>query len=200
MIHKFNSPFIFTMKIKNHLDIKKHLTPIISAHYESNKDKQQSKWGKSQTITNHYNQDWSAYRQSDIDDIVWQPVNQMFEELSSTKQLLDGVPKQSKLLSLWWNTYEPNSYAPPHDHRGYDFSAVYFLHLDEPNTLCFQPYSFDSIFPSVSTDVVFTDDITEEGSIVIFPAHLLHYVNPCKKIRRTISFNIQCDLDGSRFD
>ena len=80
-----------------------------------------------------------------------------------------------------------------------DLSGAYFLHMDEPNTLCFQPYSFDGFFPSSSSDYLSTSDITEEGYVAIFPAHLLHYVNPCKSQRVTISFNLLCDTVGNRF-
>lgn len=199
MIHTFNAPFVFTTKVTNHADIKQHLLPHILSYYNQNKNKQQCKWGTSQTITNHYDQDWSVYRQSDITDIIWNPFNQMLEELSTTNQFISGPPKQSKLSSLWWNIYSPNSFAPPHDHRGYDFSGAYFLHLTEPNTLCFQPYSFDGFFPTSSNDYLQTNTITEEGYVAIFPAYLLHYVNPCESQRVTISFNILSDTIGNRF-
>ncbi len=188
MLYRFKSPFVYTQKVNNHEFIKAQLMPHILSFYTQHKDDPDYHWADSQTINNHHQQDLSVFTEQMYKDIVWDPVDAMLIELNQTPS-----PARSHIAGMWWNIYPAGSFAQVHDHRGYDLSGAYFLHMNEPNTLMFEPQCNDGFFP-FTYDILATHDITQEGYVAIFPSSLKHYVNPCKEMRVTISFNLSCDV------
>ena len=96
---------------------------------------------------------------------------------------LDEFHKQNdfKLNSLWGMVYEKGDHAIEHNHLPSFYSFVY----------CVKSSNFSSplIFKASSTYIKM-----EEGKLIFFPSHLIHYV-PLQKYddkRITISGNILC--------
>lgn len=100
-------------------------------------------------------------------------------------------PIDSKLSAIWFNIYEEGSFQEVHVHNGnsVSFSGIYLMELNEPNTTTFTVN--DEI--SYLNGRISTADI-EEGSVILFPSTLEHYVNPSKFDRTTIAFNIQSEF------
>lgn len=184
MLHKFRSPFVYIQKVKNHEFFKSQLVSHILEFYNKNQNDSKYFWGNSQTVNNHYHQDKSIFTDEMYNNIIWNPIDNMFRELKDYP-----IPSKSYLSGIWWNIYPPGSFAESHNHQGNDLSGVYFLHLTEPNTLIFEPPCNDGFF-QLTYETLNTKDITEEGDVVIFPSSLRHHVNPCQNLRIGISFNI----------
>jgi uncharacterized protein (TIGR02466 family) len=182
-------PFIFVTTIQNHESIKAQLMPDILSFYHEHKDDEQQHWNKIPVVTNYNHQSVDCFTDEIKQDLIWNSLDLMFHEMNGHYP----IPSQIHLTSIWWNVYTSGSYANSHDHRGYDLSGVYFLHMNEPNTLVFEPDSSDSFFPW-TTETFYTNDKTTEGSLVLFPSSMKHYVTPVSEMRITISFNLICNL------
>ena len=73
-----------------------------------------------------------------------------------------------------------------HEHTGAgDFSGIYLLELNETNKTHFYCSGGNTAMKLLAN----TRNIPE-GSIILFPSHLLHYVTPCEAERATVSCNI----------
>ena len=181
MLKTFNAPFIFWTKVPNHKEIKDYLFPQIKNLYYKNKKDYTIHW-KSYVYTsfNHLNdfikEDWI------IKSILWEPLDKMFSEIELTLS-----PCESHLKQIWWNYYPEGGYQEAHTHEGTctTFSAVYLLDINEENNTVFTDLSQMFYLQKEHH----TEDI-KEGSVIIFPSNLLHYVIPSKKERCTISYNI----------
>jgi len=195
MTIQFTKPqFFYHQKVENHDLIKCALLPHILSYYHTHQKDSNYTWGITQTVSssNHENEDdlyilKEVITDSMYKDIIWNPLDNMMKELHENTY---NVPQESFLSSLWWNVYPAGSFAQPHTHRGHDLSGVYFLHMNERNTLMFQPASQDNLF--AFTDRVYDTEHIPEGHVILFPSMLQHYVNPCKEMRVSISFNIRC--------
>jgi len=186
-------PFLFTTQIESHEYIKATLMPHVLSFYHEHKDDENYYWGKINVVNNHHHQSVSLFTNQILTDLIWNPLDLMIKEMNGCYP----VPAQSHLAGIWWNIYPAGSYAQVHDHRGYDLSGVYFMHMNEPNSLVFQPESQDSFFPFTS-DTLYTDKITKEGTLVLFPAGMKHYVTPVSEMRISISFNLICDISTDK--
>lgn len=182
-------PFLYTQQIENHEYIKAQLMPHILSFYQEHKDDEDYHWGNINVVNNHRHQSVELFTNQILNDLIWNPTDNMIEEMNGHYP----IPARSHLAGIWWNIYPAGSYAQVHDHRGYDLSGVYFMHMNEPNTLVFQPDSNDSFFPWTA-DTLYTDKMTQEGSLVLFPSGLKHYVTPVSEMRISISFNLICDI------
>jgi hypothetical protein len=99
--------------------------------------------------------------------------------------------KKVVVRHIWYNHYEAGGHHEPHSHIGFGLAGVYFLQLDEPNTLRF--HSPTAAISKLVNDTVSAEFLTE-GDIVLFPSHMLHYVQPAQKPRTTISFNLDLQM------
>jgi len=189
-LHTFRSPFVYTHTVNNHEFLKAELMPSILSQYTQNKTNDDYRWARTNTINNHHAQDLSLFTPQILKDMIWNPLDAMFDDMKS----FYSIPYKSHLAGIWWNVYTAGSTAQVHDHRGYDLSGVYLLHMNEPNTLTFQPECYDGFFP-FTYDILYTDSITQEGTVLFFPSAMKHYVNPCTEMRVSISFNLICDVN-----
>lgn len=84
-----------------------------------------------------------------------------------------------KINSLWGMVYQKGEHANPHDHLPSYFSFVYFVKVSDKSS--------PLIFKASSTYIK-----PENGQLVLFPAHLFHYVPEQKydEERITIAGNI----------
>jgi hypothetical protein len=186
MIKNFRSPFLFHRNVPNHKRIKEDVLPKIKSELE-NKEKYHNvgSWNAEVYTSFNYRLDF-LHDPKFIDSVIWDSMDQMVGELLDDKSLTT-YPKSSNCKSIWFNYYEPGGFQEVHDHLGesVSFSGIYLLHVEEPNTTFFyNPNSNSYLAHTINTKDY------EEGSVLIFPSSLLHYVNPVKDHRYTISFNI----------
>lgn len=184
MIETFKPPFIFWTEIPNHKQIKEKYLPQIKKSFEENKeDMRVARWNcedsySSIDVSTPYLRDNEF-----VDSVIWNPLDEMLSEVD-----LCMYPSDSELSNIWFNYYVKGGYQEVHIHDGSNFpsfSGIYLMDVNEPNTTGF--IVMDQIHYLNST--VLTKDI-KEGSVILFPSNLPHYVNPVKDNRYTVSFNI----------
>lgn len=180
MIEFFQPQFVFYSATNNHKQNKNYILDHLNKQ-----DAYRSNVGNA--ITTNGSFDLSPFTPDILNDIVWSPLDLMFNELQPPYQ-----PVNSKLQSIWWNYYQPGEYTEPHKHVDADFSGIYLLHLDEPNTTSF--YSNGNSGPSpLFEQYIHTNHLTE-GHVIIFPSRLLHYTKPSIKERYVVVFNITTEV------
>lgn len=198
----FPTNFVSYAEVENHQEIKDALLPRILHYSEVYKDKPEYRWnmstGSNMVTTYGTGADkdiTTIILQNYIRNIVWDPFKEVVDYAGVTKFSDAGV------TNLWWNRYNPGDYGELHSHSNGapgtpNYSGVYFLDLQEKNTLEFYSPFLSSSHPINSTlHYMNTDDVTE-GMVCIFPATLSHQVKPVTKRRITISFNIACRFSG----
>lgn len=126
MLYEFDNPFVFWTKVENHEEIKQYLIP----HILDTPEEKVSRYCGSRT--SYFHQQYNFFNKKIIEDIVWKPYEQMLDEKNITER-----PPQFKLNSLWFNDYEPGGSTFTHKHCTADWSGIYLLHLEEPNTTVF---------------------------------------------------------------
>jgi hypothetical protein len=201
MIELFPGPFVFHTQVDNHKDLKEKFLPIINRVVEDKRELLKNHWrcdcktslGKEERLDNFL---------SDFDlvkSIVWDPLNQMISEFKTkdgglSSQGLNYEPSESSLQTIWFNQYDRGQYQEAHDHLGgtyqnnnSTFSGIYLLELTEPNGTTF----IDKVGVPHDNFNFYTDHI-HEGSVLIFPSSLFHYVSPVKNRKTSISFNVFC--------
>ena len=209
MIELFPGPFVFHTQISNHGELKKKFLPQINRLI---KDKSEllgpNNW-KCDCKTSFFEKEYSKSLLNDIElvkSIVWDPLDQMLSEARDmdgglcTQQIKYG-PSESSLGDLWFNQYDKGQFQEPHDHAGgtyknvsSTFSGIYLLELNETNTTTFMA----KVGNPHSSFQLLTNHITE-GSVIIFPSSLTHYVSPVKTRKTSISFNIYSSCDNTLY-
>jgi hypothetical protein len=187
MIHNFESPFVAWYPVKNHQQLKRKYLSTIHQHRDEIKDLPEaySDYGHS-SYKERFAENNPLVQSELIKSIVWEPFDYLLQE----KQFSIN-PKKSHLKDIWWNYYYPNSFARPHRHYNSDFSGIYILKLDEPNTTEFARITDEG--PSELMHTKFSTEEISEGNVMIFPSQLLHYAHPCRKNRVVIVWNIICE-------
>jgi hypothetical protein len=175
MIHFFQPQFVFHTQTQNHSKNKQHILNHLNFECSSKSD-------MGNAITTNGKNDLSCYTPEILNDIIWNPFDQMIQELQCFS------PAESRLHSIWWNYYQAGEYTEPHKHVDADFSGIYLLHLEEPNTTVFYQNGDSSSIP-LFDEYYHTQHMTE-GTTIIFPSRLLHYANPSLKERYVVVFNI----------
>ena len=194
----FPTNFVSFREVENHAEIKAEILPLILHYAEKYKNKQEYLWdvqSNSKMITT-----FNSGVDSDIAHIIlekyirnlaWDP----FREVVDYAGVMGF--NDAGITNLWWNYYNPGDYGELHCHSNGspgtpNYSAVYFLDLQEENTLEFYSPFLSSSHPiKGTTHYMHTKDITE-GMVCIFPSTLLHQVKPVTKRRITLSYNISC--------
>lgn len=201
----FPTNFVSYSKVEKHDEIKDEILPRILHYAQRHKDSFSHKWDeitKSKVITTYrtgIDKDIAAIiLDKYIKYMVWDPFKEVVD--------FAGVRKfdDAGVTSCWWNVYNTGDYADMHTHSAGvkgnpNYSGVYFLDMDEENTLEFVSPVLSSTHPIDSTFHTMTTGGYEdpshnigEGMVCIFPSSLMHHVKPCAKRRVTISFNIAC--------
>jgi len=184
MIYEFDSPFVYWKSVNNHQTIKDTLIPIIKSISEND--------GATVTVdgstTTYYHQQYPYIDQEMLADIVYDPVKQMIEEREFDK------PQQFEIDSFWWNNYQSGGKTRVHKHSRGDWSGIYLLHLEEPNTTTF----FAQYGEAPNTgfmDQTKTMDEVGEGYVMLFPSFLQHCAQPSVNNRIIVSFDVICHYD-----
>ena len=184
MIHEFNAPFVFWTKVNNHKKIKDTLVPIIKTI--SNNDN--STVTVDGSTTTYYHQTYSYFTSDMIDDIILKPIEQMHTEKNLNR------PLRFHLDALWWNNYTSGGRTKVHKHQHADWSGIYLLHLEEPNTTTF--YSQYGEAPNIGyMNQHKVMDNAVEGDVMIFPSFMQHCANACTKNRIIVSFDVISEFE-----
>ena len=182
------APFIFYCGVPNHTDIKSKYYSRLKHILSHSNDTTVKNWNCKVKTT--FNIEVDCLRDKYFQDsIVWKPLDQMLEEVD-----LYLYPKRSFVKDIWANLYECGEFQEVHDHVGTaknSFSGIYIIDQKGDNKTSFIYNNYGILDNQVHTKDM--DDI-KEGTVIIFPSNLLHYVNPVEDERCTISFNIRCDF------
>ncbi len=180
-----NTQFVFCEKNLNHLKCKQQM--INEIIFDIQRLKKISKkfndyYSEFKTYTNYHSVSDSLVNYQDLCKNLIYP---SLDKLICNCNL--NCPKESTVNTIWYNYYESFGEHKIHSHPHSDISGIYILELSgEKNNTVFYPNNHNCEF---FTDVIHTEDV-DEGSLLLFPSHLLHQVTPCKKPKITISFNI----------
>jgi hypothetical protein len=186
MIYDFDNPFVFWTKVNNHEEIKEYLMPHILNTPDEKVNYQDG------SRTSYFHQQYNYFNKDVIEEIVWKPFEQMFQEKD-----LGEKPPQFRINSLWFNDYKPGGRTFTHKHNTADWSGIYLLHLEEPNTTVF--YSAYGEAPnSTYMNKYKVMDMVPEGYVMLFPSFMLHAAGPCTKQRISIAFDIACDYHSNK--
>jgi len=188
-VYNFPSKFLFQTKVENHKELKNQLfDKIIDLSKKNEKEyKQNHDTWDCKVLTSFFDPDSAVIfnENPDLYDAIWKA----FDEMLGNVILNSKVPK-SKLNRIWFNLYKKGYNQEVHQHCGSDFSGVYILHCTEPNKTVF--YSNEN--HRLLNKTLKTEDV-EEGTILLFPSHLSHYVNEIQdELRVTVAFNITCEV------
>lgn len=187
----FPMPFVWWTKIENHQEIKQKYMPLVNQDYELNRQTYKLKSLWSCSVTSSFFSDsliLSIFDNYFINTIVWNTIDKMFEEMNEKIYL--PIPFNSELKHIWYNRYETGDWQEIHDHASekISFSGIYLIDINEENSTTFYNNKTMNCFDLQCK--AFSTPHIEEGSVIWFPSELEHYVNPVKKERTTISFNI----------
>ena len=197
----FPYDFVSYFPVVNHKQIKAEILPHILHSVEYNEGKNEYKWDidSGSNMVTTYRTDlekaiFDLVAEKYVKHIVWDPFDFAYRSTASRKI------RDARLLNCWWNYYHPGDYSELHIHSNCQdnephYSGVYFLDMDEPNTLEFVSKHQVSTHPGGMMFHHGRAEHATEGSVVIFPSSLMHHVRPVKKRRITLSFNIWCDFD-----
>lgn len=103
--------------------------------------------------------------------------------------------KKLYITDSWVVNYKKHDYQVAHHHGKSMYTGILYLDLDKKHESAtyIAPWSDE-----ISGQTKLSKVECEEGTLIIFPGHLLHYVNPntIDKVRRVISFDLDCDVDN----
>lgn len=188
---QFPAKFIYIHKVENHQEVKSKILPIIESDLVENKEKYFNDFGTwdCKVYTSFFDADKGMdilNMVPEIQNAIWTALDKMLEKVQ-----LNSYPKQSHISLFWWNYYSKGHSQEVHQHCGTDFSGIYILKSTDKNKTAF--YSAEN--HRLLNKTILTDEV-EEGSIILFPSHLPHYVNPIEdeQGRITVAFNITCEI------
>lgn len=202
MHHIFPTKFVYWEKIPNHNQIKEKYLNFVKIDSDKNgslyRENIEKKWN-CRCLSSYFAENSLPDELNNVDfikSIVWKPMDNMFDELKKTLNI--PIPKSSNICEIWFNRYKEGEWQEVHDHithtsirKEYSvYSGIYIMELNEKNTTTFLDKNSIRSWGKKTESHNFTTKHIEEGSVIIFPSELLHYVNPCVGERTTISFNI----------
>jgi hypothetical protein len=185
MIYEFPAEFFFWTTVENHQKHKEKYVPMFREQMEKAHRADLNGSG----LTTHGENNFSYFDQEFVENVIWKPYHQMLSEY----KMPNFTITDSSVSTIWWNHYEPGEYCAPHRHYRADFTGIYILEMDEPNTTCFMPSNNSSnTFPIF--DGIQRSKEVKEGDVLIFPGRLLHWTNPCQKERWTVIFDLNAKV------
>lgn len=147
-----------------------------------------------------------------VKDVVWDTIDMGLEHLEVERGIEPFRPQQSLVSEAWFNVYEKDDFQELHAHiaqpvsennkiYGSSFSLVYILsdNTKKGNPLVFKKRVLRSNFcGKVDYHEFETANVPEikEGTVLLFPACLNHYVKPITESGRiTIVYNVRSTWD-----
>lgn len=192
MLDLFPARFVYCQSIQNHIHYKKKYLSKIRNDLQQNKFlyDSRSNW-KCNTTSSFFGNKKKNIQMFDDEfyqDIIWNQLKKLKKELENSIALYK-FPELLELKEIWYNIYEKGTYQEYHDHKGSNFSGVYFIDLNEENKTIFKQEDLTAI--SNNKYYLYDTKYVKEGDVIIFPSDLLHCVEPCETDRITISFNLK---------
>jgi len=185
---KLRTPFIFYCDVPNHEEIKDIYYSLILEVFKKNNDLLPGGWNCKVKTTHQYELPF-LYEKLFQDSIVWNPLDKMLDTVD-----LARWPTKSFIGGIWANFYTDGAFQEVHDHVGSPgssiFSGIYIIDQKGENKTSFINNNFGILDSHVHT----RDMNIKEGTVIIFPSNLLHYVNPVEDERCTVSFNVKCEF------
>jgi len=185
----FPAPFVYHYNVPEHVQIKQELKPKLDAFYQKHHKEQMYKWKIDKSygtgVCTNFHETSSQikwYTNEHLKAIVWNSLDELLSKLKYRDS-------NFKLIRFWWNVYQKGDHAPLHNHGMFGISGVYLLHLNEPNKTVFFSKS-KTILENGSDICQYCTDDVPEGTVMLFPSSLSHYVEPAETARMTISFNV----------
>lgn len=201
----FPSNFVYWEKVANHEKIKEQLLPTI---LEKQKETEATPGGWQCKVNTSFGQNTEfnrfLFQEEIIKELIWNPMDNMYSQLGD----IIPIAEQSMLEDGWYSVYDnPVDHQEMHHHLSDRFgdggnyftsySAIYLLRLqEEKNSTVFYsrgPHTGMDPWKSISYNPA-DDNPIEEGTVFIFPSHLMHCVNPSPNSRITVSYNIASKL------
>ena len=212
MPHKqFPTTYVYWEKLKKHDELKKKYMPIIDKIEQTHPFDLTNPFSpleKSKYISILHPELNTFLENEDINTIIWNPIDNFIKDINSQYQCKINL-KESMLDHYWFCTFDKNDNQELHDQYDHikiidnieynpTFSGIYILNDDnESSSIVFrspqgEPFHNTKLCYEFNTGTI--DDIGE-GTVLIFPCHLLHRVRRIiKPGRRTIAFNIYSSL------
>lgn len=188
--HLFTAPFVFHYTVPEHQQLKQELKPKLELFYESHHQEKKYKWCNDTTLKtsvctnfNRASSDTLWYTQQHLQQIVWNPVDELFKRIKYSTQ-------KCKLKMFWWNVYQRGDSAPVHNHGSFGMSGIYLLELNEPNKTVFL-HNHRALLKHEQDLEYYETPHIPEGTVLLFPSSLNHHVEPAETTRMTISFNVE---------
>jgi hypothetical protein len=199
-VYYFPTNFVYWQQVKNHDKIKdilltqiekiKHLSVTGNIGLHAASTDYEHKFNKNKLLTD----------KNMIKDIVWDPLDDAIHLLNSRDNTNKIVFNESTISESWYTEYNEGGNFTLHNHVGTSidtFSMIYILKDENKNnTTVFREMTNDWISTSsnciseTSFDTSMVKDI-KEGSVLIFPSTLYHYVSSVKIPGRiTIAINL----------
>jgi len=206
----FPSKFIYWTQISDeiHENIKRELVPEVEEDSKKHGDNKPFSLGRATTNYSQENKN-GQFLIDDyyLDNIVWEPLEKMMKEYNNTK-VFPILLNKSIVSGSWYTLYDEDDSFGPHSHYNNNnitlsndneifrnsFSFIYILKDDnEKNQTVFMvddPSCMISPSNIIEYDTGDNESI-KEGTVIIFPSNLLHYVKNVKIPGRiTISYNL----------
>jgi hypothetical protein len=189
MIHTFTPEFYFHTSISNHTEHKSILLPKLEQDSRAYRDTSHGSGTTSSRLNNY-----DLFHTEFVEDVIWKPFNQMLTEFDDRFNKLKI--HSSKIIGIWWNHYQPYEVCNPHRHYGSDFTGIYLLHLEEPNSTKFLPTNNSANTYPLFDNIVGSEQC-KEGDVLIFPGKILHWTTPVSTTRWAVVFDFKVEVDTS---
>ena len=127
-----------------------------------------------------------------LTESIWSGYDQLLEEPFIANTYGSKRPSSST-FNIWYNIYEVGDYQEVHNHIGDKsdrYSFIYILHDESDTGVCFRSSNPNELNYSNISSIHSKKVGVEEGTLVLFPSFVDHYVLPATGSRVTISGNI----------
>ena len=189
-LFRFPGAFVWQYKLPNHGELKTRVLPKIIEEAEANSSNPDYKWSLSEPsslVTNYgpsSSNPFEIFTAEDIRHIALGSAQAMFD--SEETGWATFAPTYI-IKGFWWNRYTQGSTAPPHAHSA-GIAGVYLLEQAERCPLEFMDLNAHS--PDHENQTTYHWPEAEEGTVLLFPGSLTHWVRPTVGPRTTVSFNL----------
>ena len=197
MMYTFPADFMYWQTV----DTDKKYNNLLRSYVDQDRDQMDNPWSLCNALStfgiSELNQ--KLYDDDLLNEIVWRPFDRMLKKSGG------DIPRRSIIDAIWLNYYPSGSFQEVHNHSstgtrtidGNDYYALYsIVHIvkEDPDDrcLCFRkttPSAGNYPLRALAASTKHLDQYGE-GTTIIFPSHLDHYVLPCTHSRITLSANV----------
>jgi hypothetical protein len=213
--HLFPAEFVFWKKNENHDKIKSILMNEIKKSENSFRNNSENIGLNNAYSSYSSGKDMSNWLiNSSLSSVLWDCIDEIVQKMGSMSNQNDAFKlkmKESFISEAWYTIYNKDGNFEIHSHDNSfpivrddklffsSFSAIYILNDEnDKNATVFRSFGKGMPFNTsgeYSFDTSSTDEIGE-GTMIVFPATLLHSVKNVKMPGRiTIAFNVQSTYD-----